>query len=133
LVLEDWKIKISVLWLVGMLAALTRALIQFLEPGVIEQIMAGQFEGQTIGTELMLLLAIIFLIPLIMAFLSLVLRDSVNRWANIIVILVYLVFNLVLLARYLMNSSAYAVLLNLTGDVAAVLIVWYVWKSKQKT
>jgi hypothetical protein len=130
--LEDWKIKIAVLWLVGMLAALTRELIQFLEPGVIEQIMAGQFEGQTIGTVVMLLLAIIFLIPLIMAFLSLVLRDSANRWANIIVSLVYLVFNLVLLVRYLLNSLPYAVLLNLTGDVAAVLIVWYAWKSKHK-
>jgi hypothetical protein len=133
LVLEDWKIKIAVLWLIGMLANLTRQLIKLLEPGAIEQITAGQFEGQTISPELMLLLSVIFLIPLIMAFLSLVLRDSVNRWANIIVILVYLVFNLVLLARYLMNSSAYAVLLNLTGDVAAVLIVWYAWKSKQKT
>ena len=125
--------KIAVLWLIGMLANLIRELIMLLEPGAIEQIMAGQLEGQTISTELMLLLSVIFLIPLIMAFLSLVLRDSVNRWANIIVILVYLAFNLVLLARYLMNSSAYAVLLNLTGDVAAVLIVWYAWKSKQKT
>ena len=130
--MEDWKIKIAVLWLIGMLANLIRELIMLLEPGVIEQIMAGQFEGQTIGPELMLLLSVIFLIPLIMAFLSLALRNSVNRWANIIVILVYLAFNLVLLARYLMNSSAYAVLLNLTGDVAAVLIAWYAWKSKQK-
>ena len=130
--MEDWKIKIAVLWLVGMLANLTRELILLLEPGVIEQIMAGEFEGWTISPALMLLLSVIFLIPLIMAFLSLVLRNSVNRWANIIVILVYLAFNLVLLARYLMNSSAYAVLLNLTGDVAAVLIVWYAWKSKQK-
>ena len=125
--------KIAVLWLIGMLANLIRELIMLLEPGAIEQIMAGQLEGQTISTELMLLLSVIFLIPLIMAFLSLALRNSVNRWANIIAILVYLVFNLVLLARYLMNSSAYAVLLNLTGDVAAVLIVWYAWKSKQKT
>ena len=131
--MEDWKIKIAVLWLVGMLANLTRQLIKLLEPEVIDQIKAGQFEGQTISPELMLLLSVIFLIPLIMAFLTLVLRNSVNRWANIIVILVYLVLNLVLLARYLMNSSAYAVLLNLTGDVAAVLIVWYAWKSKQKT
>ena len=124
--------KIAVLWLIGMLANLIRELIMLLEPGAIEQIMAGQLEGQTISTELMLLLSVIFLIPLIMAFLSLALRNSVNRWANIIAILVYLVFNLVLLARYLMNSSAYAVLLNLTGDVAAVLIAWYAWKSKQK-
>jgi hypothetical protein len=133
MVLEDWKIKISVLWLIGMLANLTRQLIKLLEPGAIEQIMAGQFEGQTISPSLMLLLSVIFLIPLVMAFLSLILRNSVNRWANIIVILVYLVFNLILLARYLMDSSAYAVLLNLTGDAAAVLIVWYAWKSKQKT
>ncbi len=129
--LEDWKIKVAVLWLVGMLAALTRILISLLEPGVIEQIMAGQFIGQTISPTIMLLLTVIFLIPLLMAFLSLILRDSASRWANVIVGLVYVVLGIVLLVRYL--DAAYAVLLNLTGFVAAVLVVWYAWKSKQKT
>jgi hypothetical protein len=128
--LEDWKIKIAVLWLVGMLAALTRILISLVEPGKIEQIMAGQFAGMTISPVTMLLLAVIFLIPLVMAFLSLVLRDSVNRWANIIVGLVYVVLGIIDLVRYI--ASAYAVLLNLTF-VAAILVVWYAWKSKQKT
>jgi hypothetical protein len=126
--LEDWKIKIAVLWLVGMLAALTRILISLLEPGIIEQIMAGQFAGMTIGPVTMLLLAIIFLIPLLMSFLSLVLRDSVSRWANIIVGLAYVVLGIIDLVRYL--DSAYAVLLNLTGFVAAILVVWIAWKSK---
>lgn len=82
--LEDWKIKISVLWLFSAVAFLAHQILALMEPGVIAGIMDGEVEGMKIGTELILLFAILFLVPLIMAFLSLTLKDSINRWANII-------------------------------------------------
>jgi len=130
--LEDWKIKISVLWLFGIVSALASMLLMLLEPGVIEQILAGELEGVKIGPEVLLVLAIIVLVPLVMAFLSLTLKDSVNRWANIIVGVVYTGLGLKDLLKYLAESSAYATLLCLSGVVASALIVWYAWKSKQK-
>jgi len=130
--LEDWKIKISVLWLFGIVNALASMLLMLLEPGVIEQILAGELEGVKIGPEVLLVLAIIVLVPLVMAFLSLTLKDSVNRWANIIVGVVYTGLGLKDLLKYLAGSSAYATLLCLSGVVASALIVWYAWKSKQK-
>ena len=82
--MEDWKIKISVLWLFSAVAFLAHQILALMEPGVIAQIMDGEVEGMKIGTELILLFAILFLVPLIMAFLSLTLKDSINRWTNII-------------------------------------------------
>jgi len=107
-------------------------LLGSLEPGALEQIMAGEIEGMKIEPELLLLLAILLLVPLIMAFLSLTLKDSTNRWANIIVGIVFAGLELTDLPTYLAKPSAYAILMWLSGVVATALIVWYAWKSKQK-
>ena len=130
--MEDWKIKISVLWLFTIVAGLASGLLALMEPGVIEQIMTGEVEGMKIGPEFLLLFAILMLVPLVMAFLSLTLKDSTNRWANIIVGIVWIILGLTDLPTYLAEPSAYAILMWLSGLVATALIVWYAWKSKQK-
>jgi len=76
--------------------------------------------------------AVLLLIPLVMAFLSLTLKDSINRWANIIVGIVWIGLSLTDLPKYSTEPAAYAILLWLSGVVATALIVWYAWKSKQK-
>jgi hypothetical protein len=130
--LEDWKIKISVLWLFEAVALLAYMLLTLIEPGVIEQIMAGEIEGLQIGPELMLLFAVLVLVPLIMAFLTLTLRDSTNRWANIIVGIVVFGLNFIDLVDAVAKPSAWMTLLVLSKAVVLALIVWYAWKSKQK-
>lgn len=128
--MEDWKIKISVLWLFSAVAFLAHQILALMEPGVIEQIMDGEIEGMKIGTELILLFAILFLVPLIMAFLSLTLKDSINRWANIIVGAVFAALFIGVVASVAKMSGE--ILMTLSTVVALTLIVWYAWKSKQK-
>ena len=128
--MEDWKIKISVLWLFSAVAFLAHQILALLEPGVIAQIMDGEVEGMKIGTELILLFAILFLVPLIMAFLSLTLRDSINRWANIIVGAIFAALFIGVIASVAKLSGE--TLMTFATVVALSLIVWYAWKSKQK-
>jgi len=130
--LEDWKIKISVLWLFYAVAFLVVMTLGVFEPGVIEQVMVGEIEGMKIGPELLLLLAVLLLVPLVMAFLSLTLKDSTNRWTNIILGIVFTVFQLAELIEILAQPSAHAILMEISKVVAPALIVWYAWKSKQK-
>jgi len=66
-----------------------------------------------------------------MAFLSLTLKDSTNRWANIIMGIVWLGLGLAELPT-MVAEPAYAILMWVASGVALVLIVWYAWKSKQK-
>ena len=127
--MEDWKIKISVLWLFSAVAFLGHQILALLEPGVMAQIMAGEVEGMKIGPELILLFAILFLIPLIMAFLSLTLKDPINRWANIIVGAVFAALFIGVIATVAKLSGE--ILMTLSTVVALALIVWYAWKSKQ--
>jgi len=120
--LEDWKTKISVLWIFEAVALLVYIILESAEIGAVEQA----------GPDLLLLLAIILLVPLIMAFLSLTLKDSINRWANIILGIVYAVLELFALSDVAAKPSAWAILTILSKFVVAALIVWYAWKSKKK-
>jgi len=124
--LEDWKIKVSVLWLFMTLAALVMTILMLMEPGVLEGIMAGEILGMQITPEILLVAAIERLVPLVMAFLSLTLKDAINRWANIIVGIVYTVLNLV----SAIGASPQGILMWVSAAVATALIVWYAWKSK---
>ena len=128
--MEDWKIKISVLWLFSAVAFLAHQILALMEPGVIAGIMDGEVEGMKIEPELILLFAILFLVPLIMAFLSLTLKDSINRWANIIVGAVFAALFIGVIATVAKLSGE--TLMTFSTVVALSLIVWYAWKSKQK-
>lgn len=132
--MDDWKLRVSVLWLFYTVAFLAVMMLGMMEPGVLNQFLdTGEIGGLKIGQELLLLFAVLMLVPLMMAFLSLTLKDSSNRWANIIVGMVYTGFQLFALAGTLTSSPvyAYAALIETAKVVVPALVVWYSWKSKQ--
>ena len=129
--MEDWKIKISVLWLVWEFAAVTVPICEQYVPGLLEEAIAE------ITPEMLVFLAIIMLIAPIMAFLSLILKNSVSRWANIIMGIVLVGLSLFGATSWVaepsyIDYSAFVILLGIVEVVVAALIVWYAWKSKQK-
>jgi hypothetical protein len=128
--MEDWKIKIAVLWLVWECGGIVQLMLYAFQPGVMEQINAGELVGDQTTPELLPVFAFIFLIPLVMAFLSLTLKDSTNRWANIIVGMGYTVFCLIDSGKHM--AEPFYVLYGITGVVVTALVIWFAWKSKQK-
>jgi len=84
--------------------------------------------------EIIMVMAITYLIPPILAFLSLTLKDSINRWLNIIVGIVFIVL-IPIGTGFELIPTAYlpSAIITAIAEVAALaLIVWYAWKSKQK-
>jgi hypothetical protein len=123
------KIKLSVLWLFGEVTLLTFLVLEFMEQGVIQGIIAGDMKGLPLGPETLLFYAVSLLTPLVMAFLSLTLKDSVNRWANIILGVVFTGLYLSdLIAHLTTKMAAHAMLMGMAAVVAQALIVWYAWK-----
>jgi len=125
--LEDWKIKIAVLWSLFefCIIAVSFVLIQI---AIVEELGGGT-------PEEILATVISSLIPPIMAFLSLTLKDSINRWLNIIVGIVFIVL-MPIGTGFGMIPTAYLpsiIVIAIVEIVALVLIIWYAWKSKQKT
>lgn len=128
--MEDWKIKISVLWLFASIAFLAHQIIVLMEPGIIAQLMAGEAEGQKINPGMILLFAILMLVPMMMAFLSLTLKDSLNRWLNIIVGAVFAVLWFISVIEATQSAYWGGALMTLSAVVASALIVWYAWKHR---
>lgn len=110
------------------LAALTTSIIMLTEPDVLEGIMDGKVLGMDITPEVLLVAAVERLVPIIMAFLTLALKDSINRWANIAAGTVYTILSLISMN----GASPQMILMWASAAVATALIVWYAWKSKPK-
>jgi len=85
----------------------------------------GKLAGGQQATQLMWLgIAAIMLIPIIMVVLNLTLSYPAIRWINIIVAIVFVVFNLFGLPY----PGAYDNFLIIVSFVVNALTVWYAWK-----
>ncbi len=122
------KVKLSVLWFFTAVAFLAYMVLMLVDPLVIEQIAAGEIEALLMGPEMLLLVAIVCLVPLVMAVLSLTLKGSANRWTNIIVGIIFIVLEFLELSELVAAPSAHLILMMLAKVVALALIVWYAWK-----
>ena len=125
------------LWLFYVVTWLLVLMFSLLAPGIIDEIRAGKgVMGEPLTGGYLLASTILLLIPLVMAVLSLTLKDSVNRWANIIAGIVFTAFSLLnsfeALALKDLSVFAYMHLIDISMVVAPALIVWFAWKSKQK-
>jgi hypothetical protein len=119
--MEGTRILLSGLWVATMLT-------YFL--GDVLRIMAGDIEpGKLAGglqatQGMWLLIAAIMVIPIFMIVLTMTLKYPTVRWANIIVAILIVVFNLVGLPY----KGAYDNFLIMVSLVFSALIVWYSWK-----
>jgi hypothetical protein len=124
------KLKLSVLWIIMGVAGYRCT--AYFESGVIESIKAGEWAAfQT--PEMMLFTTLMWLIPLFMAFLSLTLKDSINRWTNIILGIVWTgstIFHLSMHFTIPAICTVHQVLIVGSTVVVAALIAWYAWKWK---
>jgi hypothetical protein len=105
--------------------------VEILMPGVLADIVnKGEMSGMKITPELLLAMAVLSLIPLVMAFVTFILKDSMNRWLNIIVGAVFVVLEFLKLTDLAANPSAALTLIWIWKTAVPLLIVWYAWKSK---
>ena len=122
------KIRLSVLWII-MGVAMYRC-TAFFDTGGVEGYIGELADIQT--PEMLLILALWWLIPFFMAFLSVTLKDSINRWTNITVGIVFTILNIYHLALHFtwMAPTVHQVLIAGSTVVFTALIAWYAWKWK---
>jgi len=88
----DWRLRITVLWIFLAVSISAAMILYIMSPGIVEEIINGEMEGMEITSWIFIIFALFWLIPLIMAFLTLVLKESINRWSNFIIGLFFLLF-----------------------------------------
>jgi hypothetical protein len=123
-----WKTRISILWVIKAMGFSAYTLTALMQPGTIKEVMAGTLFGAPITAQAQLFVTFFWWIPWVLAWLSLTLKDTANKWTN-------LVFG-ILLALGLIGSliqdashASIALFVNyIVGIVVSLLIAWYAWK-----
>jgi hypothetical protein len=115
----DTKILLSATWVVVTLIYLY---------GDVLRICSGDF-AKSMATMnfnqfVWLGIAALMLIPILMVFLTLVLPQSVSRWANIIVAALFFLFNLLSLPTYPSLYDKFLLAVSLGFNLATI---WYAW------
>lgn len=119
--MEDKRIILAGLWIALMLTYLL---------GDVLRIFAGDFEPGKLGKgmqatqSMWLLIAVIMLIPIVMIVLTLTLEYPAVRWANIILAIFMVIFNL----AGLPYKGAYDNFLIAVSFVFNALTIWYAWQ-----
>ena len=118
--MADTRIILSGLWVALMLTYLWGDVLRIMA-GDVEP---GKLQGVQSSQGMWLLIAAIMLIPIVMVVLTLTLKYPAIRWANIIVAIFFVVFNLFGLPY----PGAYDNFLIIVSFVFNALTVWYAWK-----
>lgn len=115
---EDVKTKLSTLWIFVMFNMAFADIVGFLNPGVLEQMMAMRPPQ-----ELLLVFSILLEIPIAMIVLTRLLQLRANRWANIIAGVITILY-----VTILGNTSVSYIFFATIEVVGMLLIIWSAWK-----
>lgn len=116
----DVRIILAAIWVCLMLTFLLGDVLRIFSG----DFKAGEISGMKLTKRMWLGISILMLIPILMAFLTLVLGYPLVRWANIVAAAFFFVVNLVGLPTY---PSAYDRFLIAVGLVFNLLTIWYAW------
>ncbi len=123
------RARLSVLWIfIATLSAVWFGLALWF-PGIIEDVIAGQYGVMQINDGFLLLILIPFtLIPMIMAVLCFSLKDKANRWVNFIVAILLGVLFIFSAFDPVEDPSVVTMTFDIGAIVIAALIAWFAWK-----
>ena len=119
------KIKLSALWIAMMLLYIYADILSLFRPGQVEEMIDGRMGPFPVTQGSLLIASILMIIPAVMVFISLTLKPKVNRWANIILGVLYTLVNI---SNLIGETWAYYILFGIVEIVLTLLIVWYAWR-----
>jgi hypothetical protein len=127
--LLDVRIILAVLWAARMLSGLQGDTMRLSDPVMLQATLANT-APVVASRELLLVMSIIFVVPILMSFLTLILKYPAIRWANRILGLFFAAFDLIFLglALFQWHSAGYEIVWSMAYLVCTTLVVWYAWK-----
>lgn len=119
--MESVKITLSAIWIATMLTYLLGDVLRIFAG----DFKAGEMNGMPVGGNIFLLAAILMLIPILMVLASLLLPHQPNRWVNIIVAVLFFLFNVVGIPGYPGLYDKFLLVVSLGMNL---MVVWYAWR-----
>lgn len=125
-----YKMKISVLWILFAVSTSAAMIIWFIEPGIIEQIMTKrEMITEKLSEGNIVFFALYWLIPLSMAFLTQILKYSLNHWLNFVLGIIFALFTIYYFISHLIKGwfTVANFLILIFSFLVTVLIALYAW------
>lgn len=122
------KAKLALLWVALMFFYLYNDLFSLFQPGHVAELLEGQLEGVHFTQTIMFGAAVLMAFPSFMVLLSLTLKATANRWANIVVGILQL---LVLVSTQFVGEGEtwfYWRFYELLEALFIAVIIWTAWK-----
>ena len=127
------KIKLSALWIAVMFCYVYGDYFILFVPGHIKNLMEGN-SGVGTTTPLSLLgFSVMMSLPIVMIFLSLMLKAKVNRWANISVGIFFTLVMALIVATSKGQWMLFYIYLGLVEMILTGTIIWLAWKWPKQT
>jgi hypothetical protein len=123
---QDKKVILSTLWIVVMLSIKSADIIGFIEPRTLEKIIAGDL-GFELTPTILLVFSLLQVLPILMVFVARTFRCDVNRWLNIIVSVLTLLY---VLGGGNWESTSYYVF-AVIETIAMLAIIWQGWNWRE--
>jgi hypothetical protein len=118
-----FRTRVAVLWLAVAIAALGSLLLHLFIPGALEEMVAGEMEGETLTDGLTFFFGALGTIPVAMAAVALLVSDRVNRWVNLIAGLAFGLFGVFAVVGHLVDGGLNVhVLMVAVASIGAFLI-----------
>lgn len=121
----DVRLKLSALWTVYMFVYIYTDYYKMYIPGKIDEMNSGLYDDITMTDMTLLVISAITLIPAMMIFLTLVIKENINRWLNILLGLFHIAIGIIAIVDFNWPFWIFncALLIGL-----ATLIVVYSWR-----
>jgi len=117
------QVRLSTLWVFIMFNMVFADILSFMYPGFLSQVLAGHAGTTQITPGFLLLAAVLTEVPIAMIVLARVLKQRVNRWANIVA-------GVITIAYVAGGSTTYphGIFFTAVQVGCALLIIWTAWK-----
>ena len=126
-----WKARLSVIWVVMAVGYTAGWFLMFMMPGIMEQMIAGEMPaGKPLSEGRMVMYALFWLIPIVMAVLCLTLKDSPNRWLNFVLGIIFGLFFIYEIVGRSVGGEEVSVaiwMIFIAGIVFSALVALFAW------
>ena len=123
--LLDLKLRMVVLWIMAAVGVTASLVFVLLEPARLERMMA---EIEKLGVIWSIVAPLFGLIPLVMAFLTVVLKDRANRITNRTLSIIYIALILWDFIQGLLSPAVHQILIMGSVVVVTAYVIFYSWK-----
>ncbi len=125
---QNRKLRIVVLWIALAVGTVASLLLYLVEPGNLRDALQGRIEGEAINAGQLILFASFILLPLVMAYLTLVLPRAANKWSNLVIGAGYTEIVAIELFSSLGGYFGGQAFMMVFSIAAGALIVWEAWR-----